>query len=57
MKSYQIEFERKSYTTICVDAETQEQAEALAWAQIERGTDVNDAQWDISYIEEQEQTA
>lgn len=54
MKSYQIEFERKSYTTICVDASSQEEAEALAWAQIVRGTDVNDSQWDISYIEEQD---
>ena len=53
MKSYQIEFERTSYTTICVDAENQEQAEALAWAQIERGTDVNDSNWNIAYIEEQ----
>lgn len=53
MKSYQVEFERKSYVTICVDASSQEEAEALAWAQIERGTDVYDAQWDISYVEEQ----
>lgn len=54
MKSYQIEFERKSYATIYVDASSQEEAETLAWAKIERGTDVNDAQWDISYIEEQD---
>lgn len=53
MKSYQIEFERKSYATIWVEAETKEQAETLAWAQIERGTDVSDSHWDITSIEEE----
>lgn len=54
MRSFQVEFERKSYVTICVDAPSREEAEALAWAKIELGTDVQDAQWEISYIEEQD---
>lgn len=53
MKSYQIEFARTSYTTIWVEAETKEQAETLAWAEVERGADVNDSHWDITSIEEQ----
>lgn len=52
MKNFQIEFERKSYTTIWVEAETKEQAEALAWSQVERGADVSDTHWDITLIEE-----
>lgn len=55
MKCYQVEFERKSYTTICVDANSQEDAEKLAWAKIQLGTDVQDAQWELSYVEEQTQ--
>ena len=54
MKTYEIEFERKSYTTIYVEANTQEEAEILAWRQIEHGTNVNDAQWNISSIEERD---
>jgi hypothetical protein len=53
MKSYQIEFIRTSYTTICVDAESKEEAEILAWKKIELGTDVNDSHWDIYSTEEQ----
>lgn len=53
MKSYQVEFERKSYVTICVEANSQGEAESLAWRKIENATDVNDAHWDITYIEEQ----
>lgn len=53
MKSYQIEFTRTSYITICVDAESKEDAEILAWEKVEHGTDVNDSHWDISFIEEQ----
>ena len=53
MKTYQIELKRVSYVNVTVDAETQDEAEAQAWKQIE-----NDyykdwgSEWDRESIEE-----
>jgi hypothetical protein len=53
MKTYQIELKRVSYVNVTVDAETQDEAEAQAWKQIE-----NDyykdwgSEWELESIEE-----
>lgn len=53
MKTYEIVLNRTSYITIWVDADSKEQAEDKAWAEIEHGrTDIYDAQWDVESIEE-----
>ena len=53
MKTYQIELKRVSYVNVTVDAETQDEAEALAWKDIENNcVDINDANWELESIEE-----
>jgi hypothetical protein len=53
MKTYQIELQSISYTRICVEATNEEEAEALAMEQIEKGGFTsNDGAWDIDSIEE-----
>jgi hypothetical protein len=53
VKTYEIELKRESYKTIWVEAESQEQAEAHAWKQIEANTYREDGLWEIASIEEQ----
>ena len=54
MKTYQVELVRSSYEIVTVEAETEEEAERLAWIEIERGNTWGggDAAWEISDIEE-----
>jgi hypothetical protein len=53
MKYYQVELKRTSYISICVDAESEEEAEEKAWREIENGrTDIYDAQWEIEFTQE-----
>ena len=53
MKTYQIELQSISYTRVCVEATSQEEAEALAMEKIQRGEyTCNDGAWDIDSIEE-----
>jgi hypothetical protein len=54
MKTYQIEVVRSSYEIVTVEAENEDQAEQLAWKQIERGETWGggDAAWEIANIEE-----
>ena len=53
MKTYQIELQSISYTRICVEATNEEEAEALAMEQIQKGGfTCNDGAWDIDSIEE-----
>ena len=53
MKTYQIELKRVSYVNVTVDAETQDEAESLAWKDIENNcVDINDADWELESIEE-----
>lgn len=55
MKTYEIELRRTSYITLIIEAESEEQAEELAWQEIEEdgsyGTS-KDAYFDIERIEE-----
>ena len=53
MKTYQVELQCISYTRVCVEAEDQDQAEVLAYDQIQRGGFIcDDGHWDIESIEE-----
>jgi hypothetical protein len=51
MKKYQIELKRTSYINIEVEAESQDEAEALAWKGIEHDYYKDDGHWDIESIE------
>ena len=53
MKTYQIELQSISYTRVCVEATSQDEAEAFAMEKIQRGEyTCNDGAWDIDSIEE-----
>lgn len=53
MKTFEVELRRTSYITVTVEAEDKDQAEELAWIEIEHGrTDINDATWEVESIEE-----
>ena len=54
-KQFAVELKRTSYVTIYVDAETREQAEDLAWDELQSdgsyGTG-SDADWDVAEVSE-----
>lgn len=52
MKSFEVEVRRTSFITLWVNADTKEQAETLAWAQIDDDNYTDHATWDIEYVEE-----
>jgi hypothetical protein len=54
MKTYQIELKRTSYVNIEVEAESQDEAEALAWKGVEQDYYRDDGHWEIESIEENE---
>jgi hypothetical protein len=54
MKTYQIELRRTSYINIEVEAESQDEAEALAWRGVEQDYYRDDGHWEIESIEENE---
>jgi hypothetical protein len=51
MKKYQIELKRTSYINIEVEAESQDEAEALVWKGVEQDYYKDDGHWDIESIE------
>lgn len=51
MKTYQIELKRVSYVNMTIEAESQDEAEALAWKGIEQDYYRDDGHWDIESIE------
>jgi hypothetical protein len=56
MKQFAVELKRTSYITIYVDAETKDQAETLAWQELESGESYGvsgDADWECADIYEQ----
>ncbi len=54
MRTYEVELRRTSYITITVEARDQNEAEELAWREIEHDrADINDANWEVESIEEQ----
>ena len=54
MKTFQIEFKRTSYINLEIEAESQEEAEALAWEDIKEDYYKEDGDWEIESIEEYE---
>jgi hypothetical protein len=54
MKTYQIELKRTSYVTLTIEAESEDQAETIAWDEIASDGSYGDrdAHWDIESIEE-----
>jgi hypothetical protein len=54
MKVFQIEFKRTSYINLEIEAESQEEAEALAWEDIKEDYYKEDGDWEIESIEEYE---
>jgi hypothetical protein len=56
MKQFAVELKRTSYITIYVDAETKDQAETLAWDELNGNESYgvsDDASWECSDIYEQ----
>ena len=51
MKTYQIELKRTSYVNLTIEAENEDEAEALAWKQVDQDYYRDDGAWDIEYIE------
>jgi len=54
MKNYAVELKRTSYVTIVVEAKTQEEAEDLAWEELESGESYgisDDADWQVNSID------
>ncbi len=53
MKTYQIELKRTSYVNITVEAESVEEAEQLAWDELQSGGSygLTYADWEIESIE------
>ena len=54
MKTYQIELKRTSYVNLTIEADSADEAERLAWLQMERDYYRDDGNWDIETIEEEE---
>lgn len=52
MKTYQIELKRTSYVNLTIEAENEDEAEDLAWRQMEQNYYRDDGWWDIESIEE-----
>jgi hypothetical protein len=54
MKTYAVELKRTSYITVYVDAEDKEQAESMAWEELDSFTNTGeDADWECADIYEQ----
>ncbi len=53
MKTYEIELKRVSYVTFTIEAETQDEAESLAWRELasDGSYGESDSNWDIESIE------
>ena len=54
MNFYTIELKRVSYVTIQIEAATQDDAEAMAWKQIDQDYYRDDGAWEVESIEQQE---
>lgn len=54
MKTYQIELRRTSYVNLTIEAENEDEAEALAWKDVDQNYYRDDGSWEIDSIEEEE---
>jgi len=56
MKTYQVELKRVSYVTLTVEADNDDQAEDIAWKELERYEHENgDAEWSLESISEMDE--
>ena len=51
MKTYQVELKRTSYVNLTIEAENEDEAEALAWKQVDQNFYREEGTWDIESIE------
>lgn len=52
MKTFEIEFKRTSYITLTIEAENEDEAETLAWKQVDQDYYRDDGSWEIEYVKE-----
>ena len=52
MKMFEVELKRTSFVTVTVEAKDTEEAEFIAWQEIESGHNEDYANWEIESIEE-----
>jgi hypothetical protein len=52
MKTYQIELKRTSYVNMTIEADNDEEAEALAWLRVQQDYYRDDGNWEMESIEE-----
>ncbi len=60
MNFYTVELKRTSYVTLQIEAESAEDAETKAWAELQAGESyglTDDADWNLESIEKQENAA
>jgi hypothetical protein len=53
-KLYEVEICRSSWVTLTIEADSEEEAEAKAWKEIEARGDTGDAHWECDRVEEVE---
>ena len=51
MKQFVVELKRTSYVNLTIEAENEDEAEALAWKQVDQNYYRDDGAWDIESIE------
>jgi hypothetical protein len=51
MKTYQIELKRTSYINLTIEAENEDEAEALAWTHVDQNYYRDDGNWEVESIE------
>ena len=52
MKTFEVELKRTSYVTLVVEAGDTEEAEFIAWQEVEGGHNEDYANWEVESIEE-----
>jgi hypothetical protein len=53
-KLYEVDIYRTSWVTLTIEANSEEEAEAKAWKEIEARGDMGDAHWECERVEEVE---
>jgi len=52
MKTYQIELKRTTYVNLTIEAESEDEAEELAWKDVDQNYYRDDGSWEIESVEE-----
>jgi hypothetical protein len=52
MKTYQIELKRTTYINLTIEAESEDEAEDLAWKDVDQNYYRDDGSWEIESVEE-----